>query len=360
MAIYVIHPGAMTSVQDLGRKGYLSMGVAHAGAMDAPAVRLANALLGNVSHAPVFEVLLKGPKLKVTSEGAVAVVGHSLAYESPDVSQFPVMINGIPVAMGEVHWLNVGDVLEVGAARWGARCWMAFSGGIAVAKVLGSASTHLKSQMGGILGRSLKSDDTCTFGKGDVSNGDCLTHIGNRLEEAAALASFLPHANAMVIPVMCGPQAERLSDASLKRFYHQEFTLTQQCDRMGYRLQGAPLEYREASQPDILSEPNAIGAIQVPGDGQPLVLLHDAGTTGGYGKVAIVPKVFLRNLSQMRPGDTIKFVQMGIGEAQTLLLEQDAHMRLYETKLCNYKRPSDKSYRISVLGKYYHAFVQEI
>lgn len=357
MGFVVIKPGAQTCLQDLGRIGHRRLGVGPSGVMDPLAATLANGLVGNDAHQAVLEVVLAGPEIEARSLSLVAIVGASLDYEAPQSSQFPVYINGIPVAMGEAHALNPGDRISVGPARHGARCWIAFSGESQDPKVLGSRSTHIKTQLGGHQGRALKAGDLLPW----TQPKSPLQYLANRLGDNSDLASTSNGSaqTALQLPLLPGPQADRLAPEALEGLYRQSYQLSQQCDRMGYRLEGPGLQYREGFKPDLLSEPNAIGAVQLPGDGQPLILMQDAGTTGGYGKVGMVPTAFLRQLAQLMPGAALSFQKMTIEEAQKILLKQHQALMAAYDRLLAYRAPEGRALTLNVAGRRYQVFVFE-
>lgn len=363
MGFVVIKPGAQTCLQDLGRTGHRRLGVGSSGVMDPLAATLANGLVGNDVHQAVIEVVLAGPEIEAKALSLVAVVGASLGYEAPQSSQFPVYINGIPVAMGEAHALNPGDRISVGPARFGARCWIAFSGESQDPKVLGSRSTHVKTQLGGHWGRALKAGDLLPW----VQPKAPLQYLANRLGNNSDLTPTIGLSftgdnlarTALQLPLLPGPQAERLAPEALEVLYSQRYRLSQQCDRMGYRLEGPVLQYQEGLKPDLLSEPNAIGAVQLPGDGQPLILMQDAGTTGGYGKVGVVPTAFLRQLAQLMPGTALSFVKMSIEEAQMILQKQHLALMAAHERLLAYRAPEGRALTLNVSGRRYQVFVFE-
>lgn len=364
MGFTVIRPGALSTIQDQGRKGYLKLGVSHCGAMDIEAMKIANALVGNNLDAPVLEVTLFGPEIQVDAVATVALVGWQLGWESATTAQFPATINDVPINFGETYSLMPKDRLSIGASRYGARCWVAFSGGIQVSKVLGSSATHVKTAMGGNRGRGLKAGDQLLLG----DKGNWANFVGNRIRKSPLSHSEsgdlffrdLPSQEPFSVPLILGPHADRFTQESLKALVHSIYTLSPQCDRMGYRLQGETLNYREGEKPDILSEPNAVGGVQVPGDGQPLILLHDAGTTGGYAKIATIPTAYLRNLAQLKPGDQLSFVGIQVKEAQKNYFRLSGEVRQSIRQLQGYHAPAGTLMRVKLDSNYYQVFVDEL
>lgn len=352
MGFRIVQAGALTTVQDLGRRGYLNMGVSRSGAMDTEAVKLANALVGNAPKGAVLEITFSGPSLELSGPGLFAVVGWSHAFEPDPLSQFPVLLNGCKVNMGEALAYRDGDLLSIGTARRGMRCWVAFSGGIEVPEVLGSQSTHIKSQLGGYQGRALKSGDI--LGTGPQSQWR--EFIGNALNPMPcpdAIEHFIR------IPMILTQHAGRFESENLDAFFSTPYELTPQSDRMGFRLKGRPLIFKAGEKADILSEANTLGAVQIPGDGQPLILMQDAGTTGGYAKVGTIPQVFFKDLCQIRPGEKILFYQIPLKDAQTAL--QRALIALDKTTegLYAYRVPPGKALVVNINSYHYQVFVEE-
>lgn len=355
MVIDVIKAGLLTTLQDLGRGGYRRMGVPVSGAMDIEATSLANALVGNPTHHPVLEILLMGPTLAFSSPCTVALVGASLGYESPDRSQFAFTINGTTAAMGEAFALQAGDVIRVGPAQYGARCWLAISGLPDTPSVLGSYATHVKTQMGGIGGRGLESGQRLQW----LCPKTAWDHSGKRLPQGVAAYPAVDLDGNFSIPLIPGPHEAYFGDQAYAALWESVYHLSQGCDRMGYRLQGPKIQYKAGYGADILSEPNGVGVVQVPGDGQPLILLQDAGTTGGYAKVGVVPTVHLRRLAQLKPGDSLRFYPISREVAQGAYISARNELRGVLEVLSAYTRPGGKLLRVGVSGKCYQVFLEE-
>jgi biotin-dependent carboxylase-like uncharacterized protein len=292
-------PGFHTTVQDLGRPGYQAIGVPVAGALDTFALRLANALVGNPTGTPALEILLAGPELEVAADTvrvALAGAGASLvtgAASSP----------GVPA--GNSVTLSRGDVLKVMVGAQAACCYLAVEGGFAVPPVLGSASTYVRAGIGGLEGRAFLCGDFLPLAIA------CATV---RLE--LRLPSSLPPTGDQPIRVVLGPQKEYFTEAAVAALLGSEFRVSQSADRMGMRLDGPLLRQRGGW--DIVSDAIATGAIQVPGSGQPIVLLADHQTTGGYPKIATVISADLPVVGRRRPGDLIRFAAVTVEAAEAL------------------------------------------
>ncbi|HTT56518.1 MAG TPA: biotin-dependent carboxyltransferase family protein [Opitutaceae bacterium] len=311
--IHVLAPGQLTTVQDLGRPGWQRHGVTPGGALDAWALRLANALVGNAEGAAGLELTLTGPTLRFLAEALIAVTG----------ADFQVTVNGRRLPAWRPVRLAAGTEVVLGAALAGSRGYLAVAGGIAVPRVLGGRGTHLAAGFGGLAGRALRAGDVLKNGPPSV--------WARRLAAALAVPGAFsfprweisaearpPAGTAPAIRLVRGPQWDWFSAEARERFLRERFTVTARSDRMGLRLAGPALA--DGGLPEMVSEGVATGAIQVPPDGQPIVLLADRQTIGGYPKIAHVASVDLSALAQVRPGDTVGFQEITVAEAQQRLL----------------------------------------
>jgi len=284
----IVKPGMLTSIQDLGRWGLQARGVPVAGPMDEYSHRYANLLVGNDPAAAALEVTLIGPEIEAVQEVTCAVAG----------ADFVLRANDAIVPMHEPFVLRAGSRLRFGERRHGARATLAFRGGIAVEPVFGSRATSLIARMGPIEGRALRAGDTLPIGDGSKMpqhprpNGA----MPNRLR--------VPVGGARV-RVLPGPHEDMFTSAAFERLFHSRFTITPQSNRMGYRLDGPPLAHRRSA--DILSDATAIGSLQVPASGLPILLMADRQTTGGYPKIGTVISADLPLAGQLAPGDWIEF-----------------------------------------------------
>lgn len=297
---HVIKPGAMTTVQDNGRFGYQNIGLTTGGCMDEHAAGWANKLLENHQNAPVLEITLGNLQLEAEVNTWIAVTGAD--------QQFT--INGTPRANWQSHYVQAGDVLSFSWAREGMRAYLAVVGGFQVAEQFGSCSTVVREAVGGIDGRALQ--------KGDFLN--CKTCSKEFFASGRALPfHFIPdYAEAFDADVVLGYQKDHFSESDLQRFFSTEYKVNQNSDRMGYRLDGEPLN---PELQGIYSEGISFGAIQVPANGLPIILLKDRQTLGGYPKLGTVVSVDAFRLSQCRTGQTISFREVSLGAAQTRVRE---------------------------------------
>jgi len=307
MGFRVIKGGLLTTVQDLGRNGYQAQGFNVNGVMDRRAFRIANLLLDNPENEAVLECTLIGPTLEFTAPMIISITGGDFRPE----------INDEEVPMYTALYVAEGDVLKLGSARSGRSCYIAFSNYLKVPVVMGSRSTNLKCRIGGFKGRKLEDGDYIE------------TRITRRIYLPTFLSRTLPlkeyEENKATIRVILGPEEEVFSKKGIKNFLETEYTVGAEFDRMGMRLEGAYIESKRGS--DIISDGIALGSIQVPSHGKPIILLADRQTTGGYGKIATVISVDLPKLVQRRMDDKIRFIAVTVEEAQRLLLLEERELQ---------------------------------
>lgn len=284
----IIEPGFLTTVQDAGRFGWLRFGVPPSGPLDAAAFDAANALVGNAANAAGLEITWIGPTLRVTRDALIAVCG----------ADFELWVDRLPVPTWYSVVMRAGQVLRCGERRSGARAYLAVDGGIALPPYLGSQATYLPGGFGGLEGRALRAGDRLPLHPG---NGDPFTRAGS----AWPKAHRPPYSAVPTLRVILGPQAEAFSEAGMMTFLNAAYTLSPTSDRMGARLNGPQIAH--AGETDIVSDGIIAGCIQVPPDGQPIIMLADHQTTGGYPKIATVIQADLPLLAQLMPGDCVRF-----------------------------------------------------
>ena len=319
--IHVIKPGLLTTVQDLGRPGSQRYGVTPGGAADAGALRLANLLVGNPEGAAGLEITLTGPTLQFAEEALVAICG----------GEFEVTIAGRSLPMWRPVWLKAGAELVFGAARSGCRAYLGVAGGFAVPRVLGGRGTYLAAGFGGFEGRALRTGDVLKVGPASLwARRLALALTGsqpwNSVHWEVGAAARPRYSPAPTVRMIRGPQWDWFGENQWERFLSERFTVTVRSDRMGLRLAGMALNLDAPRE--MVSEGVVAGTVQVPPDGQPIVLLADGQTIGGYPKIAVVATSDLPLLAQLRPDDTIGFQEESVAEAQELLL---AAGRLFAT-----------------------------
>ena len=286
----VLRPGVLSTLQDLGRPAGQAFGFGVAGAMDAFSLRVANLLAGNASGAAALETGLGGLVLRVLEDRIVAVCGANL---------------GANVPLWKSVRIRKGQQLAFAASAGGVWAYVAVEGGFAAETFLGSASTDRRAVRGGFEGRALA--------KGDILRA--LDPKGHAREGRGLIYSEIPSYPARVdARVILGPQEEMFREEAVRAFLSSPYDVTSRSDRMGYHLKGPALTLRESAE--LLSEAVAFGSIQVPADGQPIILLADRQATGGYAKIATVIGADHSKVVQTRPGGAIRFRAVEIEEAQ--------------------------------------------
>jgi len=294
-ALLVREPGLLTTVQDLGRPGWGSLGIPPAGALDPEALRVANLLAGNDEEAAGLEITIVGPVLSAIGDVDLAVGGGAFG-------PFP----------GRVVRLRDGDTVPFRAAETGrgaARAAVAVAGGIDVPEVLGSRSTCVSAHFGGLHGRPLRKGDLLPVGR------------SRRAPRLDAAALEMPSENEITLRVLPGPQAHLFGDEAVRIFYGEPFRLGPDSNRIGFRLEGSAVPGDLTAIEALPSEGTALGSVQITADGQPIVLLAERPTTGGYPKIATVARADLGLLVRAQPGATVRFEKTTPGEARRLLQE---------------------------------------
>ena len=307
----VLEPGILTTVQDLGRFGFSQFGVPPSGALDPFSLRVGNLLVGNKEDEACLEITIMGLKLKALREVVIAISGGDL---------FPTL-NGEPLEMWRTHLLVEGDVIHFKRVRAGCRAYLAISGGFVVPKIMGSRSTYLSGKFGGLEGRALKRGDTLYTP--DVPSS--LSKLGIRFP-----SDWIPQLEKEVLlRVIPGPQDHHFTEEGFQTFSSSSYQVTPQCDRMGIRLEGPKIERRSDVEESIISEGLIQGAIQVPGDGKPIIILTEL-VTGGYTKIATVISTELTKVAQLKPGDRVRFEPISIEEAHHLLKKEEERLKEFE------------------------------
>jgi antagonist of KipI len=289
-------PGLFTTVQDLGRLNAMSSGVPRGGAMDRFAHRAANLLAGNEEGAATLECTLNGPTLIALRPCLVAIAG----------ADFDPHVNGEAAPMWTGVFLSEGDEVGFAGRRWGARAYIAVAGGIAGDRWLGSLSTNLLAARGGTHGRQLAAGDMIA-----TSGGSTGPAIAGRQLGPDDRPAYAEH----TLPGIAGPHVRRLDSESRKALFGSEFRVSRDADRMGYRLEGPMLD---ASGDELLSFGLVAGAVQVPRSGQPILLMADHGTAGGYPVVATVASAAMPVAAQLLPGDELSFSEVSVEVALRL------------------------------------------
>lgn len=301
MGIRILKSGLYTTVQDLGRMGYQSYGFSTSGVMDTRSFKIANILIDNEENEAGLEFTLIGPTLKFTSDTILAITG----------GYFQPKMNNIEIPMYKAIFANKGDILSFGGARTGSRGYISFSSKLDIPVIMGSRSTNTKCHIGGYKGRPLKKGDLILF-------REKKQYIKHFLSREITPEDF-SNTN-ITLRVVLGPQAEYFTQKGLNTFLKEPYKVTVDFDRMGCRLDGPKIEYKNSV--DIISDGIAFGAIQIPAHGKPIIMLADRQTTGGYAKIANIISSDLPKLAQSKPGDLIRFTSVTIEEAQQLIRDE--------------------------------------
>ena len=287
MKMKIISAGPLTTVQDRGRFGYMRYGITTSGVMDEKAYNYGNYLVENAGEEACLEMTFKGAVIEFEGSGRIAFTGADMT---------PVL-NGNPVVNGESIEVKDKDRLEFGFAKKGLRTYLFCKGGIEVPMIYGSRSTNLKCGFGGFEGRKLMDGDVLTVG--EMRNTGCSAAIKTEA------AYQLPEEECLTVRVLLGPQENYFTDKGIQALESGEYKVTPNSDRMGIRLKGEALESVQGM--DIISDAIPLGSIQVSADGQPIILLADRQTTGGYAKIATVIRSDIWKLAQVRPGMSLRF-----------------------------------------------------
>lgn len=299
--IQVQTPGPFTTVQDLGREGFGPLGISPSGAADPISLRLGNRLVGNAEGAAALEMTLLGGAFLFPEGAVVALTG----------SDFGATLDDAPVELWTSVEASPGQTLHLGPTQSGARCYLCVHGGIIVKPFLSSASTHTLSGLGGLDGRPLRKGDTLAIASATAPfrKRTLAPHVLERLSPRK------------VLRVTPGPQSDWFPESSRNLFYKGAYRVAEESNRMGLRLEGAPILGRSGGH--MITEGVSLGAIQIPDGGLPIILFVEQQTTGGYPKIANVISADLAGVGQLRPRDEIRFERIGWEQARSLLQEQE-------------------------------------
>ena len=310
----IITPGIMTTVQDIGRNGYGRFGVAPSGALDPFSLRIANLLVGNREDKACLETMLLGPGIRFLTQVVIAVTGGDLQPKR----------NKQPIEMWRSQVFKKDDVLSFGSAVCGFRAYIAVAGGIGEPRVMGSRSTNLPSGFGGHEGRTLKKDDIL----------GCDQPRGTMIQPGSFFnPEWIPqYSDKWKIRVVLGPQDDHFPDDSRAAFSEGTYTMSQNSDRTGIRLEGPGIRCKPDIEASIISEGVIAGSIQIPGDGKPIIILGET-VTGGYRKIATVISADLPLLGQIKPGDGIQFEVISLEEAHLALQEMEERINNFKRKI---------------------------
>jgi len=339
----IIHnAGLLTTVQDKGRCGYQKDGIPTAGVMDSDAHCIANMLVGNARYEAVLEVTMIGPVIEFIGNCVIAVTGAS----------FDLKINENSIEMNRSIQVVSGDVLSFNNIKHGMRAYLAVQGGFEIEPILGSLSTYIRGCIGGYKGRALKRGDVIYL------NESIKRAITDRKLHSKREKSFEEDC---IIRVIKGEEENMFSAEAINQFYSSEYVLSNACDRMGYKLNGQKIKH--IGKADILSSGLTLGAIQIPGHGEPIIMMVDHQTTGGYARIANVIAADIAYLAQLKPGCKVKFSKIDIKTAHKLLLkEQEALDELEDdfARAAQCCAGNQSNYEVHVNRKKFNLLVQEI
>lgn len=312
MSIRVLHSGLLTTIQDIGRYGSQKFGVIVSGAMDSYSLRLANLLVGNKEKEATLEITLFGTTLQFDEDTLISITG----------GDFLPTIDGKKVLSWRPILIKKNSVLKFNSAIKGSRAYVAFAGGIDIPEIMESKSTYLRANIGGFKGRALQ--------KGDIFSVGEVSEIGEKLIEqlknsdatwSVDFNNLIRFEQNQYIRVIKGTEFNRFDRKSQNTFFEKPYTLTVQSDRMGYRLDGPTLSLAENFE--LLSEGVTFGTVQIPSNGQPIILMADRQTTGGYPKIAQVITADLPSLAQIQPTGTIRFKEVTLAEAENEIFNNE-------------------------------------
>ena len=328
--IELLRVPSLLTIQDDGRPGYRKLGVPVSGFMDDYSARIANYLVGNPGNAPLLEFLIRGPALRFKSSAVFAVAG--------DVD---LRLNGVSIEPWTSHWAKRGDVLEVGVLKTGLYGYIAFAGGIKCGKLLGSCSSYPRAG----LGMPLKEGDELTL-RYAILTGKEGKYLPEELRPDYS-------GKEITVGVILGPDLEHFTERGVETFLSETYTVTPESDRMGYRLDGKPIEHSEKGA-GIVTGPLVPGTVQVPANGKPIVMMKDAQTTGGYSRIGVVISAHLSRFAQLRPGFSVRFRKVDVRTAREEFLRKERTLRaiklFLEGKMRAYRIKTGKEERTVFAG----------
>jgi antagonist of KipI len=312
MSIFINKPGILTTVQDLGRNGFRHFGINQNGAMDKIAVRLINSLLGNDENAAILEMHFPAPEILFEEQAVFALGG----------AEFSAKLNGEAVENWRIYFAEKGSILKFDEKIFGNRAYLAIKGGLKIQNWLGSASTNLKARTGGFEGRKLQSGDRLQFNQ--------IANHRSPIANYRVSNSMIPfYSKFPTVRVVAGAEFELLTAISQDNFLTENYTITQNSDRMGFRLSGEPLYL--LSPKELVSSAVNFGTIQLLPDGQMIVLMADHQTSGGYPRLANVISKDLPLLAQLGANDKVAFHLISLEKAENLLVKFEKDLNLLRT-----------------------------
>ena len=327
MGIKFASGGFLTTVQDMGRTGYQESGMSVSGVMDQRSAAIANILVGNDENEAVLEVTLMGPMMEFTEDNIIAVTGGNLVPK----------VNGKDLPMYQAVLVHKGDSMNFAGMTSGSRAYIAVAGGLDIPVQMGSKSTNLKLKVGGYQGRKIGGGDEIGFAAPK-------TTLPNMRKRKVTPEDFSQ--TEKTIRVVMGPQDDCFTEKGVETFLSSTYAFTNESDRMGCRLEGEVIEHKNGG--DIITDGIAFGAIQVPSHGQPIIMMADHQTTGGYTKIANVISVDLPVLAQCMPGMKIHFEKVTVDEAQALYCKEKEEFDALAKRLNTPVEPADDEQAVAI------------
>ncbi len=341
-SIRVINPGMYTTIQDLGRTGYQQYGMPISGSMDHFAHRVANLLVGNAQNEAVLEMTIMGGSYSFQEDVFVAITGADMN---------PKLNGKNQIGMWRSVSLKKGDQITFGAAKKGCRGYLAVAGGFDVPMVMGSKSTYVRGKLGGFNGRQLNKDDLLIINESGKSEED----LHGRFVEASSIPVY---ETAVELRLVIGPQEDSFTRKGIADFFSSSYAVSKDFDRMGYRLEGKEVEHESSA--DIISDGIVKGAVQVPGHGNPIIMLADCQTTGGYTKIAHVITTDLWKVAQLKTGDSIRFKAVDVSEAHEILKMQEQSIIEIIESFGQKRLEEDKNLRLMINNKSFEVKINEV
>ncbi len=331
MSLVVERPGLLSTVQDLGRFGWQHIGIVPCGAMDPESLQIANALVGNAPGDAAIEITVRGPELLIERQMLIALSGAPMAAQLSHKGGALV-----PVPSDRPVLVPSGSRLVCGSLSRGTRAYLAVAGGIACKPVLDSRSTYLPGEFGGLAGRALRSGDRLPVASNIATlsrerfagltrrSRTAMHEQGMTSTRWSVPSQTVSGSEELTVRFVDGHHAALFTERSHQVFTNEWYRIAPESNRMGYRLAGPKLD--RTRNVDVLSEPTALGTVQVPADGAPIVLMADHQTTGGYAKIAEVISADMPRLAQLRPGGLLRFQSCQLSVA--IALREQARQRL--------------------------------
>jgi biotin-dependent carboxylase-like uncharacterized protein len=297
MIMTFLQAGPLTSVQDAGRFGYMEYGIGQSGVMDYISYKQANRLVGNPENEAVIEMTLMGAEIQIDEDALVAYTGADMQARIDDKE----------MERGRAYWVEKGQIIKFGMAKTGVRAYLAVAGEMQVPMVMNSKSTDMKCMIGGFKGRKIQNNDQLPI----KARKDSAKKIKQLMKQKIMPKDYN---GVQVIRVILGPQEDIFTSNGIQTFFSSEYTVSLESDRMGVRMEGSYIEGKGKN--DIISDGIVFGSVQITSAGQPIVMMADHQTTGGYAKIATVIKEDLPKLAQARPGSHVRFEKVEIESLQ--------------------------------------------